>query len=48
MTRDGVRDAEDQSGLSATTDTSVHREFLLPCCSLHLINFLAKMSYEFY
>ena len=48
MTRDGVRDTEDQSGLSAKTDTSVHREFLLPCGSLHFINFLAKMSYELY
>ena len=48
MIRDGVRDTEEQGGLSVTTDTSVHREFLLPCCSLHFVNFLAKMSYELY
>ena len=46
--RDGVRDTEEQGGLSVTTDTSIHREFLLPCCSLHFVNFLAKMSYELY
>ena len=48
MNRDGVTYAEEQSGLPATAEPSVHRESLLPRDSLHIINLAIKLSYELY
>jgi len=44
--RDGVRDPEEQGGLPARADTSVHRESLLSHCSLHFMVLAAKASCE--
>ena len=48
MIRDGVRDAEEQGGLPATAEPSIHKESLFPCGSLHIINLAIKPSYELY
>ena len=44
--RDGVRDAEEQGGLPARADPSVHRESLLSHCSQHFMDLVAKVSCE--
>ena len=36
--RDGVKDAEEQSGLPTTAEPSAHRESFLLCSSLHFMN----------
>ena len=46
MTRDGVRDAEEQGGLPVTADTSVHIESILSCDSLYFMNLVAMASCE--
>ena len=48
MIRDGVRDAEEQGGFPSTAEPSVHRESLLPCASLHIINLARKPYCELY
>ena len=42
------RNAEEQGGLPATADTSAHRESLLPVCSQHFMDLVAKISCELY
>ena len=42
------RNAEEQDGLPATADTSVHRESFLPCCSQHFMDLVARTSCELY
>ena len=48
MIRHGVRDAEEQGGFPSTAEPSVHRESLLPCASLHIINLAIKPCSELY
>ena len=42
------RNAEEQGGLPATADTSVHRESFLPVCSQHFMDLVARISCELY